>query len=288
MPGSVPPAGMAAGTPDMPVSEAPVDMPMAGNCAGGSLKAGDANMMVEIDGAQRTYIVHTPTSYDGKTAMPLVVNFHPLSGTSSGQRSGSGWAQLGDTEGFITAFPQGIGNQWDIGGLKTRGDGTSDRKLAVAVVAETAKIGCVDLKRVYASGYSMGGGLTHYVGCTEARVFAAIAPSAFDIIMENMPCEPGRPMTVIMFRGMQDPIVPWQPSVGTLTGCCATFLGAEGTFAEWAKIDGCTDMPKDIGNKCQRHEGCMGGTQVTLCENGSHTQGDAKLSWDAIKDFKMP
>jgi hypothetical protein len=32
----------------------------------------------------------------------------------------------------------------------------------------------------------------------------------------------------------------------------------------------------------------MGGVEVTLCENGSHTQGDARLSWDAIKAFSLP
>jgi polyhydroxybutyrate depolymerase len=276
----VPPAG--TGEPVAPGAA-------TGNCEGGSLMMGDSNMSIEIGGQNRTYIVHVPASYDGKTPMPLMVNFHPLTGSGSSQRSGSGWAQLGDTEGFITAFPNGIGGQWDIGGLSRSPEaGDNDRKLGVAVVEEISKIGCVDRKRVYASGYSMGGGLVHYLGCEEAGVFAAIAPSAFDIIMENMPCEPVRPLTVIMFRGMSDPIVPWQPSVGMLTGCCASFLGAEGCFDEWAKVDGCTDEPMDIGNSCKKHSECMAGTTVTLCENGSHTQGDANLSWAAIKDMKMP
>jgi polyhydroxybutyrate depolymerase len=288
--GAQPPPVGGAGSEAPPGGEPVVPTgPATGNCEGGSLMPGDSTMSVEIGGQNRSFLVHVPPMYDGKTPMALMVNLHPLTGSGSGQRSGSGWAQLGDTEGIITVFPNGIGGQWDIGGLSRSPEaGDNDRKLVVASVEEVAKIGCVDRKRVYASGYSMGGGLTHYVGCEEAGMFAAIAPSAFDIIEENMPCEPVRPLTVIMFRGRGDGVVPWEPSVGTLTGCCATFLGAEGCFAEWAKIDGCTDEPMDIGNNCRKYSQCMAGTTVTLCENGGHTQGDARLSWDAIKDMKLP
>jgi len=249
---------------------------------------GDANMSLAIAGTNRTFIVHVPPMYDGKKPMPLMMNFHPLRGSASAQRSGSGYAQLGDTEGFVSTFLQGIGGQWDLGKLTRLGNDENDRMFAVAVLDAISKAGCIDMKRVYASGYSMGGGLTHYLGCREGARFAAIAPSAFDLIKENQPCEPGRPMTVIMFRGRMDPIVPWEPSVGTLTGAPASFLGAEGCFKEWARIDGCTDQPKDIGNRCQKYSECMGGVEVTLCENGSHTQGDARMSWDAVKNFSLP
>ena len=41
---------------------------------------------------------------------------------------------------------------------------------------------CVDPKRVYAAGFSMGGGMAHYLACHAADVFAAVAPSAFDLL----------------------------------------------------------------------------------------------------------
>jgi polyhydroxybutyrate depolymerase len=285
MPPTTPPAVDSppmGGAPAMPPSE-----PMTGNCEGGSLMPGDTNMSVEIAGQNRSFIVHVPPMYDGSTPMPLMFNFHPLTGSASGQRSGSGWAQLGDTEGFITTFLNGIGGQWDLGELTRPGNNENDRMFAVAVLDMISKAGCVDMKRVYASGYSMGGGMTHYLGCREGAKFAAIAPSAFDLIEENQPCEPGRPLTVIMFRGMGDGVVPYQPSVGTLTGAPASFLGAEGCFEEWAMINGCTDEQEMIENDCRRYDECMNGVTVTLCQNGGHTQGDARISWDAIKDHTL-
>jgi polyhydroxybutyrate depolymerase len=282
-PGMAPPVvsaggGAAATPPSAPTS----------SCDGRSLMPGDANMSVEIAGQSRTFIVHVPPMYDGKTPMPLMMNFHPMTGSASAQRSVSGYAELGDTEGFVSAFLNGIGGQWDLGALSRPGNDENDRMFAVAALDMISRAGCIDMKRVYASGYSMGGGMTHYLGCREGAKFAAIAPSAFDLIEQNQPCEPGRPLTVIMFRGREDGVVPWEPSTGMLTGAPASFLGAEGCFEEWARIDRCTDEPEDIGNSCRRHDECMDGVEVTLCENGGHTQGDARMSWDAVKGFSLP
>jgi len=268
--------------------------PKPGKCDGsGALKPGNTDMSTMIAGENRTFIVHVPAKYDGKTPMPLMVNFHPYAfGTAMGQLTGSGFAELGDTEGFISAFPQGIGNQWDLGKLTRPGKDDDDRNFALKVVEILRDSGCVDTKRVYASGYSMGAGLTHYLACREAGTFAGVGTSAFDLIKENLPCEPVRPMPIIMFRGMGDPVVPFDGGVGMLTGPPATFPGAQMTFKMWADIDKCTDEPMpvtDLGApNCSRYSKCEGGVTVTLCINQGHTQGPAGAIWKAIKDFSLP
>lgn len=278
---------VAGGTGGSPVVEQPM------SCSGTSmLKPGDTNGMLMVAGKARTFIVYVPTKYDGKTPAPLMLNFHPYAfGTAMGQRTGSGWAQIADQEGMIAVFLQGLNNQWDLGKLTRPGQDDDDRNFALAVVDYVKQNACINAKRVYATGYSMGGGLTHYLGCREANVFAAIGPSAFDLIKENLPCEPARPLTVIMFRGMGDAVVPFDGGVGMLTGPPASFPGAEMTFKMWADIDKCTDqpMPVDIGApNCRRYSQCAAGTQVTLCINQGHTQGPAPAIWKAIKDFSIP
>ena len=70
---------------------------------------------------------------------------------------------------------------------------------------------CIDPKRVYAIGFSMGGGMAHYLACHAADVFAAVAPSSFDLLEENVgDCQPPRPITVISFRGSADTLVPYE------------------------------------------------------------------------------
>jgi len=49
--------------------------------------------------------VHAPPGYTGKTAVPVVFDFHGLSGNGAQQKSLSRWDKLGDTEGFIMCQP---------------------------------------------------------------------------------------------------------------------------------------------------------------------------------------
>jgi polyhydroxybutyrate depolymerase len=238
------------------------------------------------DGGMRTYIVHVPARYDGSKPVPLMINFHPLIfGTGAGQRRGSGWAEVGDKEGIITAFPDGYDAAWDIGNCCTRGD-VDDMAFAKAMVTEISAAACIDPNRVYASGYSMGGGMSHLLGCKAADVFAAVAPSAFDLTQENhIPCTPSRPITVFMHRGMSDPIVPYAGGPTTPpngTPVTVTMLGAVGSFNEWAKINKCTGEPTTMG-ACRRHSQCENGVEVVLCTNSGHTEGPATTIWETLK-----
>jgi polyhydroxybutyrate depolymerase len=107
------------------------------------------------------------------------------------------------------------------------------------------QISCIDSSRVYAVGFSNGGGMAHYLGCTVADVFAAVAPAAFDLLEENQAtCVPSRPMPVIAFRGKSDPIVPYDGGNSSIVpGMPVRFLGAQATFQKWASLEGCTGSP---------------------------------------------
>jgi len=257
--------------------------------ASSTLQPGDTTMRTAVggrNGGMRTYIVHVPQSYDGSKPVPLMINFHPLIfGTGAGQRSGSGWAEVGDREGIITAFPDGYDAAWDIGNCCTRGE-VDDMAFARAMVEEISAAACIDPNRVYASGYSMGAGMSHLLACKASDIFAAIGPSAFDLTEENhMPCEPGRPLTVVMYRGMSDTVVPYRGGPTTPpngTPVTVTMLGAVGTFEEWSRINGCTDEPVTSGS-CRRRSQCENGVEVVLCENGGHTQGPAAEIWETLK-----
>ena len=146
-----------------------------------------------------------PSQYLGTMPVPLVVDFTP-GGSGSGERESSPYPTLTDPEGVIMAFPSGLGgpsgNAWNVGPCCV--DNADDLAFAKALVAQVEKTACIDPKRVYAVGFSsMGGGMSHYLACHAADVFAAFAPAAFDLLEENLgDCAPPRPVTVISFRGM--------------------------------------------------------------------------------------
>jgi poly(3-hydroxybutyrate) depolymerase len=64
-----------------------------------------------------------------------------------------------------------------------------DVAFARALVAKLQTQACIDPKRIYAVGYSLGGGMSIKLACDAADLFAAVAPAAFDLMIEEQwPC----------------------------------------------------------------------------------------------------
>jgi polyhydroxybutyrate depolymerase len=283
--------GTAAGTAGSTAMPEPQTCPTTA-----ALMPGDSNVMIDAGGMNRRYIRHVPPGYDGKKPVPLLIDWHPLTQTGQFQRTNSGYAAVADREGFIVLYPDGIDNAWNIGPCCTRSRMVDDLGLAKAMVAKLESEACIDKKRIYSAGYSMGGGMTHFLGCNAADIFAAIAPAAFDLLTEQEePCKPARPITVIAFRGSADPIVPYaggesSPPTFGYTLPPIHFLGAEGTFKRWQELNMCTGTPMDAGSGCQTVTQCAGGVETTLCtkQGGGHDTGDPEVGWKTLKRFTLP
>jgi len=270
-------------------------------CPSTALKSGDSTKTVTAGGLSREYILHVPSGYTGNAPVPLVVDFHPIGGSDTSWRSGSPYPAVIDKEGVISAFPNGepspnLGNAWDVEGCCTspvNGAAVDDVAFAKALVADVEKIACIDVKRVYAVGFSMGGGMSHYLGCHAADVFAAVGPASFDLTQQNdTGCTPARPITEVCWRGKNDTVVPYAGGHSALvTGMALDFLGAVGTFQKWASIDGCTGAPGAAdSNNCQTYSQCSAGVQVTLCtdNNGGHEAANANVVWPMLKKYTLP
>jgi polyhydroxybutyrate depolymerase len=239
--------------------------------------------------------LHVPAKYDGTKPVPLVVDFHPIGGTGAGEKGSSPYQALTDAEGVITVYPNGksgpMGGAWNVGPCCVKN--VDDVAFAKALVAEVEKIACIDPKRVYAVGFSMGGGMSHYAACHAADVFAAVAPAAFDLLKENVDaCKPSRPITVISFRSTGDGVVPYSGGASSVvSGMPINFLGAKATLAAWAKLNECTGTASaEDSNGCSTYSTCKGGVQVTLCtkQGGSHEAGNASVGWPLLKKYVMP
>src|SRR6185369_12599127 len=139
-------------------------------CPSPALKAGDTNKTIQVGSDSRTYILHVPSKYTGTAAVPLVVDFHPLGGSGSSESGSSPYKALTDAEGVISAYPNGksgpSGGAWNVGPCCVAN--VDDVAFAKALVADVEKVACIDTKRVYAVGFSMGGGMSHYVACHAA------------------------------------------------------------------------------------------------------------------------
>ena len=244
----------------------------------------------------RSYVLHVPTAYDGSKPVPLLVDFHALSSSGAQQQDMLALSGADRSGRRVMAFPTGLagpsGAAWNVGPCCVTRD-VDDVAFVRALVAKVSTTACIDPKRVYAAGVSMGGGMAHYLACHAADVFAAVAPSSFDLMQETVgDCQPPRPITVIYFRGTADSLVPYAggPSA-VVPGMPVTFLGAQATFQKWAEIDQCTGAPSaPDSNGCSTYSNCNGGVEVVLCtmRAAARMQGNASIAWPLLKRHPLP
>ncbi len=249
-----------------------------GPCTASTLKPGNSMVMMSFGGDMRSYILHVPSKYDGKTRLPLVIDMHGKGGTSQGQMSGSGWLAKADAVGIVMIYPQGLYNSWNGGPANcpilmcccepAQDHNIDDAGFLRAVVTKTSQDGCIDLKRVYATGLSNGGVMSHWLGCDAADVFSAVAPVSGGNMID---CKPSRPITVVNYRGRMDDNVLYNGGMSQPMG--HVWPSAMADFTKWSDLDACTDaaVPMPMHPLCQIRSKCAGGAEVVLCSpNAGH------------------
>jgi polyhydroxybutyrate depolymerase len=267
----------------------------ANGCPVTTLAVGDNERTVTVGDTTRSYLVRLPSDYAGTSPVPLVLDFHPLGGSAADAAASSGYREFSEQAGFIVAWPQGIDDAWNIGPCCTTSRDVDDVGFARALVEQVQTEACIDVKRVYAVGATMGGGMAYHLACNAADVFAAVAPSGFDLLEESeQPCQPVRPVTEISFRGTADAVVPYeggaqQPPNGL--DVTITLLGAVSTFERWAELNQCTGSPSaEDSNGCSTYSDCADGVEVTLCttQGGGMEWGSPELAWSMLSRHPMP
>lgn len=259
-------------------------------CPTEAAAAGDTAVEVAVGSLTRSYLLHVPPTYDPTRPAPVVLDFHGAGGSGADQRATSPYPAVTDPEGVVTVFPDGvngpIGNAWNVGPCCV--PGVDDLAFVDALIADLKERICVDPRRIYAVGVLTGGGMAHHLACQRPEVFAAVSPSAFDLLQETVDtCTPQVPVSIVAFRGTADTRVPYEGGSSNLVpNMPVTFLGAQATFERWASIDGCTGEPSEAdANGCSSYTACTSGAEVVLCtkQDGGSEPGDAMLAWPILR-----
>lgn len=188
----------------------------------------------------RHYRLHVPSTYQASELTPLVLSFHGRGATPVQDEQLTGLSQLADLHRFIAVYPQGAADAKGVTGWNTgrRQDPTVDDVLFVdSLITHLQQTLCVDPQRIYAMGFSNGGGMTALLACDLADRFAAFAPVAGDYYPQPGGCRPARAAPIVELHGTADGVNPYNGNSRLRYPAVGTWL------TDWAQLDGCGSEP---------------------------------------------
>jgi polyhydroxybutyrate depolymerase len=268
---------------------------------GGEATATAGLQALEVQG--RKVLVHLPAGRDAAKPAPLVLAFHGGGGHAAYMADDEkyGLQKKADEAGFVVAFPNGYSKfpggrfaTWNAGGCcgDARDRNVDDVGFARAVVTAIKGRYSIDATRVFATGMSNGGMLSHRLACEAADVFRAVASVAGTDATAS--CTPSRPISVLHIHAKDDDHVLFNGGAGPNAfrdeSKVMNFVSVPETISRWVQRDHCAtpaqrtlDAP---GAFCEAHTGCAGGTTVQLCvtDTGGHSWPGA----DTVRRGKDP
>jgi polyhydroxybutyrate depolymerase len=235
--------------------------------------SGDTTRTLTVNGIERSYVIHVPSSYDGSQPMPLVMDFHGGGGNAKTQINTSNFEPLADQKEFIVVYPNGDGLLGDK--LLTWNGGAccgyavknhiDDVGFVRAVIADIEASYRIDPKRIYATGLSNGGIMSQRLACDASDVFAAIGPVSGTL--NDPECQPKEPVSVIEFHGTADQHIPYNGGIGDQSLAGVPFASVKDSIDFWLKFDQCPTTPKTETFADIQHDAysnCADGTAVEL------------------------
>ena len=194
----------------------------------------------------RSARVYVPSRYDGQTPLPLVLVLHGYSGDAAQYLDYFRMEPLAEARGFLVCHPEGTVDRdgWKFWNATDAccnfyGSNVDDSAYLRGLIEELARQYAVDRKRIYITGHSNGGYMSHRMACDHADLIAGIASLAGMTFLDPNTRRPSQPVNVLQIHGTADEVVPY--AGGVLLGglpVVALFPGAVPTVQTWASLNG--------------------------------------------------
>lgn len=247
---------------------------------------------IDVDGRTRVYVVHTPAGYTGKTPLPLVFVLHGATQSAASAERMSGMSVKADQENFLAVYPTGTGRlsnvpTWNSGACcgYAQDNKVDDVAFFRALIVKLEKDYSVDPQRIFATGISNGAMMSYRLACEVSDKFAAVAPVEG---AQDLPCHPTSPVSVIVFHGTADHLVPFNGgSTPYQMGSIRSDTPVLDAVAFWVKYDGCAATPKHEESAevhTDIYSGCRAGSAVALyaIQGGHHMWPGLRLSHNSV------
>jgi polyhydroxybutyrate depolymerase len=229
-------------------------------CKATSATPGQSTKNFAANGKTGDFIQEVPATATTGKPMPLVLDLHGYLEVAFIQNQGSALNSFGNKHGFVVITPElnesGV-PRWDFS------PNSPDVAWISHLLTHLEDTMCIDERRVYSTGLSMGAVTTSSLACQLSTRIAAAAPVAG---VQAFPwCKPTRAVPVVAFHGTADPYIAYTGGPGP-TGKTLPALGVPGKtigqvlktdptaagilpqsipdqVATWAKRNGCAATP---------------------------------------------
>jgi poly(3-hydroxybutyrate) depolymerase len=242
----------------------------------------NGTLTITFNNASRKYILRLPDGYDDNHAYRLVLAY-AWSGGSASQVVSANYFTFAtqDSKNTIFAAPDAA----DGAGTWSNGDVA----LTDAILAQLEGDLCIDKTRVFATGFSFGGGMAMALACTRADVFRAVAFFSGADLTNSCPTTLTKPIAYYASQASED--ANGLSTTSPITG--------EYKQAQFAALNGCTAVPSSTTypasgqpHTCTIYKGCSAGHPTEYCVfNGSHgwepKDPGQTTSWDAPEAWKF-
>ena len=166
------------------------------------------------DGHNREYIIYIPQTYSSLNPEPILFAFHGGSGYADDfMNYEADFRSIADTAGFILVYPQALEDPNDGNSTNWLHKEPTDHKdifFVEALIDTIASSYNVDINRIYACGYSLGGMFSYELACQLNNKITSIASVAGAAFLGAFSwCELTHPTSVLSIAGTNDDIHPY-------------------------------------------------------------------------------
>jgi polyhydroxybutyrate depolymerase len=239
---------------------------------------------------ERTFIVHIGRSYDALEPTALLFVLHGGGSSAEVMPVFTGFNAIADRESFIVVYPDGFENHWNDGRepkiYRTHIENIDDTGFISSLIDALAVELNIDMTRIFATGISNGGMMSHRLACELSDRIAAIAAVASSIPVNMADIwNPSSSVSTLIINGTEDPLVPWEGGdiqLGEMS--LGDVLSVSDTVEFWTSKNNCYVQP-EVTRLSERnvndgtsvwmetYTGCTSGTEVVLfgIDGGGHT-----------------
>jgi polyhydroxybutyrate depolymerase len=191
---------------------------------------------IMVGSVSRNYYKYLPTGYQITENLPVVFILHGLGGNAQ-QMTLAGFAGIADTARIIAIYPDALPNglgqtAWNNGTLAS--SNANDIGFFNVMMNKMILEQNANSSRIYVTGFSMGGIMSHHLACAMNNRIAAIGPMAGTMSTDDIAtCVPAYKTPVIHLHGTSDMTVPYDG-----TPLPSLSLVAE-TMDFWRNVHGC-------------------------------------------------